>query len=38
MSRAEQWAHSDEVHGRATRAISDPRQLFLDDREAGWSA
>ena len=36
MSRAEQWAHSDEVHGRATRAISDPRQLSLSDEEASW--
>lgn len=38
MSRVDQWEHSDRVHDRATRAVADPAQMFLDDLEAGWSA
>jgi len=37
MSQRAQRAHRDAIHDRATSAVVDPAQLFLDDRDAGWT-
>lgn len=36
MGQHAQRIHRDAIHDRATSAVADPAQLFLDDREARW--
>jgi hypothetical protein len=37
MGQRAQWAHRDAIHDRATSAVVDPAQLFLDDLGADWT-
>lgn len=37
MGQHAQRTHRDAIHDRATSAVVDPAQLFLDDREARWT-